>query len=79
MTIADSLATRQTLLQTLAAADIPADHKVAILGGGTLINGRPAANVVVAIRLGDSWLIDLGAEHTAAGDNLACFTVKASW
>jgi len=79
MTMFDDASTQAIILRTLADAQIPPGHTVAIVGGATRINGRVAASVVVAIRAGDHWTLAFDAEHTAGGDDVAAFGVKASW
>lgn len=71
--------TRQAILATLAATPVPPDHTVVILVNATLINQRPAASVLLAVRAGDHWQLNFGAEHTGLGDNIAGFAVQASY
>jgi len=78
MAMFDPGATKASVLQILHDADIPSDHQLAVVAGATLVDGQPEAHVIVAWRAGNRWDVQLGAEHTGLGDNLAGFALRYS-
>lgn len=76
MPMFDNASLRSDVLKVLAEADVPTDHRVAVLVAADLTG---AAHVVVAVRAGDHWTIDLGVavakDHAPAGG----VVLKGSW
>lgn len=75
-TLFDHASLRADVLKVLAEADVPADHKVAVLVAADMTG---AAQVVVAVRAGDHWTLDLGVAVAKDRAPTGGVLLKGSW
>lgn len=75
MTLFDQCALEQQVRAALQAAEIPAEHRTAVVG----VVDEAGARVVVATKIGTRWQVEGSIAHEWQGDTRAAVVVKGSW